>query len=455
MLNRGTIRHVRSLIIFGLDLILVVAIFSGVYFLRMARLPDYLSADLWLIVSTMIATLFLSGTYFKERSFSLPSLPVRTFFICLAGGCLCVVWVYLLGPTEFNSYFGRGVLPFGTILFGAAATLNRYAINSVYHMQERGIELLYLGYSDSCAAFLQELKNHVEVRAITIVDEQMHQLDAPQVRQISCSLDQSILKNEWQAIIIDPEHETSDSEKALLINARLSGIPVLSLADYYESNWYMVPVNHIGDDWFLRSQGFSMLGSPVSNRLKRITDLVMAVVMLVLTSPVLILCAASIKLTSKGPILFQQIRVGFQGKPFSIYKFRTMHVDAEPNGAQWAAKNDPRVTLIGNFLRKSRLDELPQCWNVLNGSMSFIGPRPERPEFTAELNKQIPYYDLRHTVKPGISGWAQVIFPYGASTEDALKKLQYELYYIKHQSLLLDLNIMVRTAITVFQRAGR
>ena len=129
--------------------------------------------------------------------------------------------------------------------------------------------------------------------------------------------------------------------------------------------------------------------------------------------------------------------------------------DAEAEGAQWAQNNDPRITGFGKFLRQTRLDELPQCWNVLLGTMSFVGPRPERPEFTAELSQEIPYYDLRHIIKPGITGWAQVIFPYGASTEDSLKKLQYELYYIKNQSLLLDLNIIIRTLLTVFQRGGR
>ena len=217
----------------------------------------------------------------------------------------------------------------------------------------------------------------------------------------------------------------------------------------------MVPVKVISDDWFLRSHGFHMLGNPVTQRVKRLLDVSLALVLIILTAPLILVSAALIKLTSKGPVFFSQTRVGYQGKLFTIYKLRTMLKDAETSGARWAEADDPRVTKIGGFLRKSRLDELPQCWNVLSGDMSFIGPRPERPEFTSMLSQEIPYYDLRHTVKPGISGWAQVIFPYGASTEDALKKLQYELYYIKHQSLLLDLNIAIRTLFTVFQRAGR
>ena len=165
--------------------------------------------------------------------------------------------------------------------------------------------------------------------------------------------------------------------------------------------------------------------------------------------------ALVIKLSSRGPVFFSQTRVGFKGRAFTLYKFRTMHNNAEKQGAQWARDNDPRVLPIGHFLRKSRIDELPQCWNIFKGDMSIIGPRPERPEFTSELTNDIPYYDLRHIIKPGLTGWAQVNYPYGASTEDALRKLQYDLYYIKNYSLFLDLNIMLRTLITVFQRSGR
>ena len=190
-------------------------------------------------------------------------------------------------------------------------------------------------------------------------------------------------------------------------------------------------------------------------RVKRLIDLILSSVLLAISAPLVVFFGLLIKLTSKGPMFFKQTRVGFKSELFTIYKLRTMAIDAEASGAQWAKKNDSRITPLGRFLRQTRIDELPQCWNVLKGNMSFVGPRPERPEFTKELTEKIPYYDLRHLVKPGLTGWAQVNYPYGASIEDSLKKLQYELYYIKNQTLLLDLNIMLRTLITVFQRAGR
>lgn len=443
------------MIILMLDLIAGLLIFSSVYFVRLGEMPDYTAFDLWLILITFVFTLYLAGSYFKEKSDSLPALPVRTFFICLIGGVVCIAWMYLLGPREFNDYFGRGVLPVSTILFGITATLIRFLINGLYHIQESNVELLYLGYSRSFDSFVSELGNHAEVRGVSVVTENRLDDQHKQAIQTFKSFSKDVAAKHWQTIIVDPNYNPTEEEKNLLIETRLSGTPLLSLPDYYERNWFMVPVNHIKDDWFLRSQGFSMIGNPISNRLKRIIDVALALVLLIISTPAMLICAALIKLTSPGPVLFRQTRVGHRGQNFTIYKLRTMHQNAERDGAQWAANNDPRATGFGRFLRKSRLDEVPQCWNVLIGTMSFVGPRPERPEFTEKLAQHIPYYDLRHTVKPGISGWAQVIYPYGASTEDALRKLQYELYYIKHQSLLLDLNVMIRTLFTIFQRAGR
>jgi exopolysaccharide biosynthesis polyprenyl glycosylphosphotransferase len=174
-------------------------------------------------------------------------------------------------------------------------------------------------------------------------------------------------------------------------------------------------------------------------------DKLLAVVGLILASPVMVLTAVLIRLESKGPALYRQERVGLDEKPFILFKFRSMCADAECDGAVWAQKEDTRVTRVGRIIRKTRIDELPQLWNVLKGDMSFVGPRPERTEFVEFLKKDVPYYMLRHSVRPGITGWAQVNYPYGASRNDALEKLQYDLYYIKNDSFLLDIHIMLRT----------
>lgn len=454
-MKSSTIRGIRSSLILLLDLIAIVGLFSGTYLLRLAEFPNYRSPDLWLITATFLIILFLSGTYFKERSAKLPSLPIRTFLVCLVAGTVCVLWVYLLGPSEFNEYFGRGILPAATVLCGIATTLIRYLINRLYHRQELGTELLYLGYSESGKAFLQELDNHLEVRQITIASSKPVEARSDRHNVTTEEVSALLGKRHWQSVIVDPNHQAGIKETDELVSLRLAGIPVLSLADFYEKYWYMIPVHVISDDWFLRSQGFSMLDNPMSLRVKRVTDIVLATITLIISAPLVLLCAVLIKLTSSGPVLFKQKRVGLRGEVFTIYKLRTMANDAEANGAQWAQAEDPRVTKFGKFLRQTRIDEIPQCWNVIQGTMSFVGPRPERPEFTKHLAQKIPYFDLRHLVPPGITGWAQVIFPYGASEQDALKKLQYELYYIKNRSLMLDVNIMLRTFITVFQRAGR
>jgi len=449
------IRKIRSPLILGLDLVAILGIFSGIYYLRLAKFPDYFSVDLWLIAATFIIGLFLSGTYFRERRTNLPTLPIRTFWVCIVGGMFCVVWLYLLGPSKFTEYFGRGILPVATIVCGVVTTGIRYIVNRAYHRQEQGTELLYLGYSSSATAFLDELQNHSEVRSVTISTKQKIDKPSKLVKKVEQNFSHIKNHEKWHSVIIDPSHHSDPSELSQLVSLRMTGTPVLSLADFYEKYWYMIPIQGINDDWFLASQGFSMLENPISRRIKRIIDLTLSLALIPLALPLVFVSGILIKVTSKGPLFFKQARVGLRGKEFTIYKLRTMRHDAEVNGAQWAKKNDPRVTRVGNILRQTRLDELPQCWNVLQGNMSFVGPRPERPEFTKQLTDQIPYYDLRHLVKPGITGWAQVIFPYGASVDDSLRKLQYELFYIKNQSLTLDLNIMLRTLITVFQRAGR
>lgn len=455
-MNAGTIRGTRSLLIFGIDLISIVAIFSGTYYLRLSTLPDYSSLDLWLITVTFIFVLFISGTYFRERSTKLPSLPIRTFLICIVSGIVCIAWLYLLGPSKFTEYFGRGILPVATILCGISTTWTRFVINRLYHRQERGSELLYIGHSESGDAFLNELKHHSEVRSVTVSTDKK-ELNA---NFEQCSLDATdtcelLTTANWKSVIIDPSRQINNKETDHLVSLRLTGIPILSLADFYEKFWFMIPVHDISDDWFLRSQGFSMLGDPISMRVKRLIDLILSSLLLLLSAPLILLCGILVKLTSKGPMLFSQTRVGLNNNPFTIYKIRTMSKDAEAQGAQWAAENDPRITRFGNFLRATRIDELPQCWNVLKGDMSFVGPRPERPEFTSGLAEQIPYYDLRHIIKPGLTGWAQVNYTYGSSTKDALRKLQFDLYYIKNYSLLLDLNILLRTIRVTLMRAGR
>jgi sugar transferase (PEP-CTERM system associated) len=238
-----------------------------------------------------------------------------------------------------------------------------------------------------------------------------------------------------------------------LLEMRLDGMAFDHLASVYEQYTGKIAVENLRPSWLIFSSGYRK--PQLLKATKLISDVLAASLGLLLSAPLMLLIAAAIKASSRGPIFYHQLRVGQHGKVFRIHKFRSMHVDAEEKtGAIWARAGDTRVTRIGPLLRRTRLDELPQLWNVLRGDMSLVGPRPERPEFVASLTREIPFYGQRHIVKPGITGWAQVCYTYGASVEDALEKLQYDLFYIKNMSPALDLFILVKTIKTVVVARG-
>jgi sugar transferase (PEP-CTERM system associated) len=239
-----------------------------------------------------------------------------------------------------------------------------------------------------------------------------------------------------------------------LLEMKLEGVLFAHLASVYEEYTGKIAVDNLRPSWFIFGDGFRQ--SAWLGLAKRAMDVTMAAVGLVLTMPIMALVALAIRLTSAGPVLYHQQRVGQFGRLFTVHKFRSMRDDAEAGtGAVWSGGAlDPRITPVGRFLRRARLDELPQLWNILKGDMSFVGPRPERPEFVTRLTDEIPYYGQRHVVRPGLTGWAQVRYTYGASVEDALMKLQYDLFYIKNLSLSLDLFILFATVKTVLLRRG-
>jgi sugar transferase (PEP-CTERM system associated) len=237
-----------------------------------------------------------------------------------------------------------------------------------------------------------------------------------------------------------------------LLQCRLSGMRVEEAEVLYERLTGRIAVQRLRPSYLVFSQGFTQ--GRLTFAVKRAFDVVATTIGVVVALPIALLVAIAVKLDSRGPVLFGQSRVGREGRVFTCWKFRSMRTDAEKAGPQWAAKGDPRVTRVGRFIRRTRLDELPQLWNVLRNEMSLVGPRPERPFFVDELRKQIPYYMERLLVKPGLTGWAQINYQYGSSVEDALTKLQYDLYYIKNLSIWLDLLIVLRTVKVILLRRG-
>ncbi len=308
--------------------------------------------------------------------------------------------------------------------------------------------VLVIGQSRESQELIKYIKDNPQLgyRIKKIVD--------PAEVKILYDLIDTIVQEKIQVVVtsVDPRKD------AELVRNLYQCIPLkVMLADlpsFYEKITGKIPVSAIEEVWFLENL---MTGRKVFfEMLKRIIDILAALILGFFTLVILPLVAFLIKIDKPGPIFYRQKRVGQDNRIFEVIKFRTMVRDAEKEGAQWAQKNDERVTHVGKFLRKTRLDELPQLWNVLRGDMSFVGPRPERPEFafSNELLAKIPFYQIRHTIKPGLTGWAQIKYPYGSSIEDTLQKLQFDLYYIKNRSLILELAIILKTIKTILSGGG-
>jgi exopolysaccharide biosynthesis polyprenyl glycosylphosphotransferase len=255
-------------------------------------------------------------------------------------------------------------------------------------------------------------------------------------------------------VIAEPGVEEQEELTSMLIECKFRGVQIQHAPDFYEELNRKIWLEALWPGWFIYSEGFRL--SRTKQVFKQLFDFFLAAVFIVCLAPLMLLVALVIKVDSRGPVLFKQTRIGQFGVPFVLYKFRSMREDAEADtGPVWASVDDNRATFVGAFLRRTHLDELPQILNVLRNEISFVGPRPERPEFVKSLEKQIPFYQLRHYVKPGITGWAQVRYPYGDSVEDSYEKLQYDLYYAKHASFRLELKILMATVRQVLLGGGR
>jgi sugar transferase (PEP-CTERM system associated) len=255
-----------------------------------------------------------------------------------------------------------------------------------------------------------------------------------------------------ERVIVAMEDRRNSMPVRELLDLRLRGVVIEDASIVMEKLLGKLPLDGLNPSSLIFTQGFNVKAS--QQILRRIVSITVSFVLLAICLPFIPFIILAVRLSSPGPIFYRQTRVGLRGRPFSVIKFRTMRQDAEDQGAVWATKNDPRITPLGNFMRMTRLDEIPQLWNVLRGEMGFVGPRPERPEFVKWLASEIPFYELRHMIRPGITGWAQVRYRYGASLEETKQKLEYDLYYVKHLSLGLDLLIMFETIKTIILRRG-
>jgi exopolysaccharide biosynthesis polyprenyl glycosylphosphotransferase len=336
------------------------------------------------------------------------------------------------------------------LLFGAWAAVSRVLATRWLRRREAAARLLLLGSPEHAQALTATLAAAGSRPPLVVFHEPVRDGTLP-----LASLDEHLAGHVRAVVLAVALPDLPAAAIPALIHARLADVPVLGASQVVEQICERTPVMLDDHAWMLQEDSINPGRSPLYAGAKRLLDVVAALVGLTLSAPLLLGTAIAVKLTSPGPVFFTQVREGRWKQPFRIVKFRTMRTDAEQAGAQWASRNDPRVTPIGAFLRKSRFDELPQFWNVLVGEMSLVGPRPERPEFNQMLVERIPWYDLRHLAKPGLTGWAQVCYSYGASVEDAIAKLEYEIYWMKHASLRFDLRIILRTIAVVVGLRGR
>lgn len=428
-----------------------VSVVWAAWFRAGAAPLEYQPALLLIIVITVI-TLYVMNVYHVSRQSNAIRLLSRSVIAVVISMALIGTLIYSLHDATFVPVFWRSVLLLAMFLFALWAALTRYLACWLLRRQPWRRYWLVLGADHFSAALHKELdRNGIALQ----FQESPHASPSTTGSTDNRLLDIERFRAKYLGVVLDKNYRPDQRTTAWLMGVRLSGAKILSTADFFEQIFQHVPVQELADQWFIFSTGFDLLHKDIPLKIKRVIDVVMASIGLLIAAPLAILVALLIVALDRGPVLFSQWRVGVGGKIFRLYKFRTMITNAEHAGPQWAQENDLRITSVGRFLRRSRLDELPQLWNVLQGSMSLVGPRPERPEFTEQLSVRIPYYDMRHVVKPGITGWAQVKYPYGASVEDAERKLAYDLYYIKNYSLVLDLYILLRTIRTVFSASGR
>lgn len=450
----------RAIALMGGDALCAVTAVLAAHFLRHGDIPG--TADftglgggrLAIFILVMLFSAFFVELYNQERELSTRDLAGRiTIELVLAFFALSALYFFLWEVME-----ARGVMLFGIAIFGLFQFL--------WHAGSRGglvfpafaKRVLILGTGPLAnqmgSLVLASGQRYVLSGYVSCAREPVY-VPAGSIVGSEEGLYETVRRQRASKIVVSLGERRGVFPLQDVLNCKMSGVEVMDAPSFYERVTGKLLIESINPSWFIFSSGFRV--TAMNRLVKRIVDIGCALFGLLLFLPVLPLVVLLIKLDSPGPVLFRQERVGEREKPFTLFKFRSMRTDAEKGtGAVWAQKDDPRVTRLGRFLRKSRIDEIPQLLNVLFGDMSLVGPRPERPEFVEQLKQVIPYYSERHFIKPGVTGWAQVRYPYGASVEDAVEKLRYDLYYIKNLSIAFDILIILETVkVVLFQRGGR
>ncbi len=405
-----------------------------------------------------VSTLYFQDLYTPERPLS-RSQCARAILTGQVALAVSLPFVLFLLPGF--SYGRRFYLAYFVIATPSLATLRFVMNEALLNHLNRGVVILGIGDEAALLAAEVRKREHIGYKFLGFIGS-LAKGGSPAVSgdglpgtlSGGAGVGPLVSSGALRTIVMTSSEESPFSVRDLM-TLKLKGVEVIGFESFYERLTGRLPAELLSERWLLLTPGFDT--SEFSKATKRITDLAIAAAISLLVWPVALLTAIAVKLDSPGPALYSQERIGLDGKTFRAYKFRSMRMDAEKDtGAVWATRDDQRVTRVGRWIRKLRLDEVPQLFNVLRGDMSLVGPRPERPEFVRKLTMTMPLYDYRHCVRPGITGWAQVCYPYGANREDALEKLCYDLYYIKNQSPMFDIQILFQTVkVVLFGRGAR
>jgi sugar transferase (PEP-CTERM system associated) len=357
-------------------------------------------------------------------------------------------------------FIGRGLLVIAIVISIISIGLLRYIVSQLSPgLFKRNIIVLGAGKKAKSITDLRRRTDSIgfNINGFVHLSGEHDEVVKDKIIRLQRPLIEYVQQNDIDEIVLAIDDRRKGYMMNDLLDCKMTGISIIDIQSFFERETGKVLIEYLYPSWLVFSDGF--YNNVLHQYSKRAFDIAASSVLLFLASPIIIITLIAIYIESglHAPVFYRQVRVGEGGKPFMLLKFRSMRVDAEKNGsAQWATKNDSRVTKVGKLIRKTRIDELPQIYNVLKGDMSFVGPRPERPKFVVELAEKIPYYGERHRVKPGITGWAQLLYPYGASEKDAREKLQYDIYYIKNQSLFLDILILLQTVeVILFGKGAR
>lgn len=454
----------KSLIIIEFILFLA-ALPLGLYSNSFIQLIEYPTIpDNYLIVYVLVFALLSQLT---SLALGLYNSKLRVNFRGVIRRVLMCVAVAFFILTIINPLYGQYSLPIEIL---AIASLVSFIVVSCFRYLTFQVDffglnkrtILVIGAGERASIIERRMRRDVDRQNFSVHGYIIMNGDAEEgIKQetrimLEGSLVNYALEHNIDEIVVASDERRNNIPINELFACKIRGIEITEILDFIERETGQIAVNLIYPSWVIYSNGFASLNH-LRNTLDWIFNAAMALVLFTLTWPIMLITALLMKLDEgiTAPIFYFQERVGLDGEPFNIIKFRSMRLDAEKFGAQMASENDPRITKIGNILRKFRIDELPQIYNVIRGDMGFVGPRPERPEFVQQLIKNIPYYNERHNVKPGLTGWAQLKYPYGATEADSLEKLKYDLYYIKHRSFLLDLLILIRTVEIVLFGKGR